>query len=156
MSGATDARDKVREALDAPYRHVQAAGADYVTVRRKALAAADLVDTMAHAAEVILALDHLQAMAADAAKQARAVLGAQMMETGCHTVTTSTFTAFLQKKPAYVTLGDSTLVPADYWRTPDPVIDMRSLKTALTDGVDVPGAGLTVPNDFTLAIRIKK
>ena len=66
------------------------------------------------------------------------------------------FTFSVRKNPPAVLLEDEKLLPAEYWRTPEPkppvaAPDKGAIKTALQVGTDVPGAKLV--QGFKLTIK---
>lgn len=90
------------------------------------------------------------------AKQARAdALRKRVKDTmltmGVQKIACPLFELRIQKNPASVEVYEDDLVPKEFWRTPDPVIDKAALKEALKAGQEVQGARLT-PGD---SLRIK-
>lgn len=76
-----------------------------------------------------------------------AALFASMMATGDADLVGVEFEAHIQGKPAAVVISDQTLVPKQYWRTPEPkppvpVIDKTLLGADLKAGKVIEGASL--------------
>ena len=62
-------------------------------------------------------------------------------------IETPNFTIALQNNPASVVIEDDTLIPLDYFKTPEPPppsLQKELIKRALKDGFSVPGARLEV------------
>lgn len=156
MSGADEARDAIRRTLVAVYPAVHSAGVAYVKAYKDAIASDDLVDTMRNTVLAILAAEQLQAMAEEAQKSARAMLCAQMAETGATSIQTDSQTAYIARKAAWVSIDQEDLLPPDYMRQPPAAPDKKAIKAAIEGGEDVPGCTLVRPNDFSLVIRSKK
>ena len=156
MSYADTARIALQDAVRKAYRPVWDAGAAYSTAHLAALKATDIVETMQHTVALILSVSHLAEMAAEAERAARDILAAQMAETGATTIQTDGHTAYLSKKPAFVSVDQQDLVPANYWVQPDPVLDRRAIKKALEGSDVVPGCTIVRPNEMTLNIKAKK
>jgi Siphovirus Gp157 len=156
VSGADEARDAIRKALKAGYGPVWQAGKDYAAAYKDAIDKQDVVEAMAGAVQLVLAAEHLHDMAERAMKDARTELARQMDETGCHQIVTGNLTAYLQRKPAYVSIDDAAAIPPGLMHTPAPAPDKKAIKSAIEAGQDVPGASLMRPNEQTVAIRTKK
>lgn len=156
VSYADAARIALQDAVRKAYRPVWDAGAAYSTAHINALKATDIVETMQHTVELILTVSHLAEMAAEAEKAARDILATQMAETGATTIQTNGHTAYLSRKPAFVSVDQSDLVPANYWVQPDPVIDRKAIKRVLEGDDVVPGATLIRPNESQLNIKARK
>jgi hypothetical protein len=56
--------------------------------------------------------------------------------------------------PPKVVVTDEALIPADFWKRPDPTLDRRALLAALKERQDIPGATLSNGGE-TLAVRWK-
>lgn len=153
MTGATDARDAVRQALAAAYRPVFMAGKSYAEAYAAAVAREDLVEALGHAVDVVAAAGHLAEVAAAAEKDARAVLARVMEETGATQIVSGNLMAYLTKKGSYVIVDDASLIPPEFMHQPPPQPDKGALKKALEAGQMVPGASVIRPNEQTLAIR---
>jgi hypothetical protein len=67
-------------------------------------------------------------------------------------VQTEHLTAFLKRQQAFVNISDEALIPKHYYVE---TLDKRALKSALVDGLEVPGASLATRNARTLAIRAR-
>lgn len=156
MSGADEATAAIHKAARVVYAPVHAAGVAYVKAHQAAMASTDLVETMQHTVALALAAEHLKEMATEAEKQARAVLCEQMTETGATTIQTDAHTAYISRKPAWVSIDQEDMLPPEYMRQPPPQIDKKAVKSAIEGGEDIPGCSLVRPNDYTLVIRAKK
>jgi hypothetical protein len=153
MSGAASARDTVRKLLVELYRPVHAAGKAYVDAHQKAITADDLVEVLGHTVDLILAAEHLEKIADEAAKAARASLAATMEATGATQIASGPVTAHIARKGVYVKLDDGANIPEQYMTHPAPTPDKAALRKALEAGEHLPGISLVRPNDFQLAIR---
>ena len=66
-----------------------------------------------------------------------------MNAVGIEKVKDELFTVAMQKNPPAVSIVNDRLIPTDYWRQQDPVIDRQRIKDALKAGETIPGAELT-------------
>jgi hypothetical protein len=153
MSGAASARDAIRKMLTASYKPIYAAGKDYALAYQRALTPEDLVETLAHAIDVVLAAAHLREVAEAAEKDARAELARQMQDVGCFNIHSGEVSAHLQRKQTVLSIDDPKLIPSEYLIQPPPVPDRKRIRDAIEAGADVPGASIIIPNDRTLSIR---
>lgn len=153
MSGAASARETIRKVLEATYKPTFRAGRDYADAYQKAVAADDLVEALAHTVDLILAAEHLQKLADEAAKAARASLATTMEEVGCPQIASGHFSAHLHRKPVVLAIGDPKLIPPEYLIQPPPVPDRKQIRDVLETGKNVPGAALIIPNQMVLSIR---
>ena len=145
-----EAREALRKVAREEYKSVYKAGKDFsytYTVRCD-----DLEDAMNATARMIRALEFLGEQANAAKKNLREVLCAQMLETGATTIEL----AHLSRKPKFVSVMDRKRIPAEYWTTPEPEVDMKKVKEALENGVLVPECTLVTPNAMTLNIKKAK
>lgn len=156
MSGATEARDKLRKVIDAVYAPIHSAGRAYVKVYQAAALADDLVETMQQSVLLVIASEHLKEMASEAEKSLRSILSETMGDTGATTIETSGVKAYLSRKPAWVSIDQTDLVPQSFYTQPPPTIDRKAIKAAIEAGDDVPGCSLIKPNDTQLNLRSKK
>jgi Siphovirus Gp157 len=156
MSHADTARIALQDAVRSAYRPVWDAGAAYSNAHIQALKATDIVDTMRCAVDLILSAGHLSEMAAEAEKAARDILATQMAECGATTIQTDAHTAYLARKAAFVSIDQDDLVPDNYRRQPDPVIDRKAIKQAIESGDAVPGCTIVRPNESVLNIKARK
>jgi Siphovirus Gp157 len=156
MSYADTARLALQDAVRRAYRPVWDAGAAYSNAHLQALKATDIVDTMRCAVDLILSAGHLSEMAAEAEKAARDILALQMAECGATTIQTDAHTAYLARKAAFVSIDQEAIVPGNYWRQPDPVIDRKAIKQTIEAGDAVPGCTIVRPNESTLCIKTRK
>jgi hypothetical protein len=111
---------------------------------------------MRAAVDVVVASEALHRAAIAAETAARASLAAAMESSGATTIAAEHQTAHLARKPAFLSIADETLIPRDYFVQPPPQLDKRALKSALTDGQEVPGVSLAIPNAMSLVIRARK
>jgi hypothetical protein len=156
MSYADTARLALQDAVRDAYRPVWDAGAAYSNAYLAVGKSADIVEAMQHTVALILSAGHLSEMAAEAEKAARDILALQMAECGATTIQTDAHTAYLARKAAFVSIDQEALVPGNYWRQPDPVIDRKAIKQAIEAGDAVPGCTIVRPNEMTLAIKTRK
>lgn len=156
MSYADQSRLALQDAVRKAYHPVWDAGAAYSNAHIAALKATDIVETMQCTVTLILTAGHLSEMAAEAEKTARDILATHMAETGATTIQTDQHTAYLSKKPAFVSIDQADMVPANYWVRPDPVLDRKAIKKALEGNDVVPGCTIVRPNEMTLNIKAKK
>ena len=66
-----------------------------------------------------------------------------MTDLGIQKITCPLFEVRIQKNPPAVDVFDEAMVPSEFWRTPDPVLDKALLKERMKAGEDIPGARLT-------------
>ena len=90
----------------------------------------------------------------DRARGKREACAQAMHDTGLRKVTADDLTVSLRPGSAPLQVNDESLIPAHYWRTPDPVLDRRGIGEALKDGVLVSGAQL-VEGQPTISVRVK-
>ena len=147
-----EAREALRKVAREEYKSVYQAGKDFAATSTKFLEENDLEDAMNATAHMIRAVEFLEEQAKTAAKNLREVLCAQMLETGGTTIEQ----AHLSRKPKFVNVMDRKQIPAEYWTTPEPEVDMKRIKKALEDGVLVPECSLVTPNAMTLNIKKAK
>lgn len=154
MSYADKARDDLRKALDAMYKPVYAAGAAFAKTHKESAVATHIEDVMCCALALIVAAEGLKDAAESAEKLARDALSAAFQETGAPEVVTLHHKAYLSQKPAFVSVEQSDMLPAEFWNEPTP--NKRAIKDAIEKGQDVPGCTLIRPNGQTLNIRSRK
>lgn len=65
-----------------------------------------------------------------------------LKNTGKKSVDAGTFKFSIAKNPAAVKVLDESLIPIDFFVTPEPSLDNKALKDALKNGVEVTGAAL--------------
>lgn len=156
MSGSDEARDAIRKLARAIYGPVYTAGTAYAKAHQALVAETDLVATMGYAIDLVLAAEHLQEMAAEAEKSARTILAHTMNDTGCPQIQTKAHTAYLSRKPAFVSISDESAIPERFFVQPPPSLDKRALAAALKGGEKIDGASLATPNEPQLNIRQRK
>lgn len=152
MSHEDKARDALLDAAKREWPHISRVGRDYAEAHKAVVEATDLVDVMQKMVPLILAVEDLKEFAAVAEGRLRSVLADQMNETGATTI----LGAYLSKKPAFVSVDQSELIPQDYYTTPEPARDMKKIREALKAGELVPGCTLVRPNSMQLNIQRKK
>jgi len=104
----------------------------------------------AHHAAIDAEIARLTALKAHRQKVAdglRAYLKDNMERAGIEKIECPLFRLTIKKNPPSVELLDTSELPAEFWRTPEPkppvaAPDKAAIKAALQDGKDVPGARL--------------
>lgn len=153
MTASQEALAELQAVLRKEWTAVTAAGRDYAQACREAHAQTDLVAAMGDTVAVISTAERLAEAATHAAQLARAALSHQMQETGAHHIHSGGMTAYLSRKPAYVSITQPDLVPDEYYTTPEPKLDGKRIKAAIDGGIEVPGATIIRPNEMTMGIR---
>lgn len=153
MSGAANAADALRSAVETPLASIGMA----VDAARNAQAqlrhADDLLPTMQGVVAVVLAMEALSE-AADAAKTAaRLALASAMSSTGCASVQTEHHTVSLRDAPRTARVVDLAQIPAEYMQQPPPKPDMAAIGKRLRDGGNVPGCVAGNQSDPIITIR---
>jgi hypothetical protein len=121
------------------------------TALRSALDDEAMTDALKGRIEVMKArLDRLR----DRARAKRQVCAKAMHDTGLRKVTAEDLTVSLRPGSARLQVNDETLIPADFWRTPEPILDRRGLGEALKGGTFVQGAEL-IEGEPTISVRVK-
>ncbi len=151
--GADEARTAIQRVAREAYTRAFDAGAAFARSHTPVVRATDLVETMQAALSYIVAAEHLQEMAAEAVKSARAVLAQTMMDTGCPQVQSANQLCYLSRKPSFLSVSDETMIPRQYYVQPPPSLDRKAIMAALKAGELVPGCSMATPNDQTLNIR---
>ena len=77
-----------------------------------------------------------------------------MARTGLRTVAADDITVTLRPPAQRLDIRDEQAIPEAFWRTPDPVLDRRSLTDVLKGGLEVDGAVL-VEADPVVMVRVK-
>lgn len=149
------ATEALQAVMRSAYKPIWEAGSAYAAAHAKAVKATDIVETMQDMVSVILAAEHLNEVALEAAKATRAKLAEVMSDVGCPHVQVDNLLAYVSRKTAWVSVDQPDMLPAEYMRQPEPVIDKRAIKAAIEAGEDVPGCSLVRPNDVSLVIRQK-
>lgn len=96
-------------------------------------------------------IERLQALKASRAKVAQGLrdyLKSNMERAGIEKIECPLFKLSIKHNPPAVEITDTSSIPAEYWRTPEPkppvaAPDKTAIKKALQAGVDVMGAKLT-------------
>lgn len=105
---------------------------------------------MAHHAAIDAEIARLQALKAQRDKVAQGLrdyLKTNMERAGIEKIDCPMFSISIRKNPPAVEVDDTSALPAQFWRTPEPkppvaAPDKAAIKAALTKGDDVPGARL--------------
>jgi hypothetical protein len=156
MSGATEATAALQAVARTCYAAAFEAGSAFARSHTAVAKATDIVATLQAEIDMLIAAEALSTAAEVSVKALRAVLAEQMETTGCTTVATANHKASLAKQPAFLSIADEGLIPRDFYVQPPPQLDKRALKSALSDGVAVPGVSLAIPNQMSLRIAAKK
>ena len=69
----------------------------------------------------------------------RALIEQAMRVTGLPTARRATATVTLKDVPPKPIISDEAAIPAEYWKTPDPVLDKAKINKAAKDGESIPG-----------------
>ena len=152
MSYAAGIVEKLRYALTDAYAGTMRAGQDYARANKEALAQDDVMACFQRMAHTILAAEHLQQQAERAVKDLRMCMSAMLMDSGAVKITDGAVTAYLAKRPAFVSIDEEARVPREFFAAPPPKPDLSAIKKALHGGVEVPGASLVVPNEMSLRL----
>jgi Siphovirus Gp157 len=156
MSGAAEARDRLRAKLRPVYAEVISAGQALASTYRALKQDTDVVAAVQHAGHVLLAAESLHAAAEALARQGRQVLGEIMLDIGCTHCTDGQLSLYLSRKRKILSVDDPTLLPPQFLVQPPPQPDRTAIKEALLRGEDVPGCSQIVPNDMTLNIKVEQ
>jgi hypothetical protein len=128
------------------------AGRTFTRAAQDVSRASDVEDTMRAAVEAVVAAETLHKAADAAVKDLRAALQEAIDASGCAAVQTEHHTASLRRQSPFVSIAEEALIPREFYVE---TLDKRALKSALADGIEVPGASLAQPNAMTLAIRAR-
>lgn len=55
--------------------------------------------------------------------------------------------------PPKAIIDDESVIPAEFWKQPDPVLDRTAINAAIKDGQTIPGVGMT---NGTTSLRIRR
>jgi hypothetical protein len=103
---------------------------------------------------MILAAEHLEKIADEAAKAARASLAATMEAVGCFNIHSGTdVSAHLHRKPTVLSIDPKATIASEYLIQPAPVPDRKRIRAAIEAGQDVPGCSIIRPNELSLVLR---
>ncbi|HEY2675540.1 MAG TPA: siphovirus Gp157 family protein [Steroidobacteraceae bacterium] len=156
MSGATAATQALQQAAADCYRSAFEAGSAFARQHTAVVKAADIVETMQAMIELVIAAEALHTASDASVKALRAALAEQMEATGAASVATEHHKASLAKQPAFLSIADEELIPRDFYIQPPPQLDKRALKSALSDGIQIAGVSLAIPNQMSLRIAARK
>jgi hypothetical protein len=154
MSGADDAAAALKAAAQAAYKSTFEAGSRFARAHTDVRQATDLVEVLARSIDLVVAAEALHAEADAAVKALRYALSSQMSDTGCTQVQGTYHAAHLSRRPAFVSIDQEELVPAEF-STTKVVLDKRAIASAIRDGIAVPGASLLTPNEPVLVLRAR-
>jgi hypothetical protein len=149
-SHANDIATALRERVAGIATSVGTAGRSFTRAAQAASQALDVEDAMRAAIDAVVAAEALHKAADAAVKDLRAALQEAIDASGCAAVQTEHHTASLRRQSPFVSIADETLIPREFYVE---TLDKRALKSALADGIEVPGASLAQPNAMALAIR---
>jgi hypothetical protein len=152
MSHADTIATALRERVAAIGASVGTAGRGFTRAVQAVAGASDVEDTMRAALIAVDAARALHKAADTAVEDATAALAEAIESSGSPSVQTEHLTAFLKRQQPFVNISDEALIPKDYYTE---TLDKRALKSALVDGLEVPGASLATRNARTLAIRAR-
>ena len=155
MSHASRAVDALHDAAKSAYAPTREAGVALHNAYKQATTTTDVVKALAAMVDLVLAAERLKDLAESAEKAARAAAAEWMEATGATTIQSAHHSAHLSRRPAYVVISDEAAIPGDYLVTKTS-IDKSAIKTAIGDGIEVPGASLIRPNEQTIVIKARK
>lgn len=155
MSGASQAGAALQGAAENAYREVYRAGSHLARAKGDVSTASDVVEVMSRLIDLVIAAEALHDAAENACKDLRAALSGQMFETGAASIHGTYHTAYLSKRPAFVSIDDEAAIPAEFV-VQKPSIDKRAIGAAIKDGKPVAGASLLTPNEPVLVLRARK
>lgn len=156
MSGARDALEKLRTAARFGYANTFPAGANYAQCHAAMMKQGDVVLAMSAAVDLLVAAEELAEKAAQCAEHLRTAMREAIDDTGAPNVQAAHHTAHLARKPAYITIGDPSKVPGQYWDTPPAKINNARLRADLQAGIKVESVSLTPSNERTLVVKARK
>jgi Siphovirus Gp157 len=121
----------------------------YVAIIKQKRIMADARQAAANAITALMQKD------CEDAERLEAALFDSMQATGDKDLIGIEFEAHIKGKPAAVVIADSTLVPGDYWVTPEPktpvsAISKNLIRDALKAGRVVPGASLGIDKKLVI------
>jgi hypothetical protein len=152
MSHADIIAAALRERVAAIAQSVGTAGRGFTRAVQGVAVATDVEEVMRAALIAVDAARALHKAADTAVEDATAALAEAIESSGIPSVQTEHLTAFLKRQQAFVNISDEALIPKHYYTE---TLDKRALKSALVDGLEVPGASLATRNARTLAIRAR-
>jgi hypothetical protein len=154
-SGADAAVAVLKAAAQASYKATFEAGSQFARAHTDVRQATDLVEALARSIDLLVAAEALHAEADAAVKALRATLSATMNDVGATTIQGTYHAAHLSRRPAFVSIDQEDLVPAEF-STTKVVLDKRAIASAIKDGIAVPGASLLTPNEPVLVLKARK
>jgi hypothetical protein len=155
MSYAETLAATLKAAAQETYKATFEAGSSFGRAHGALRNAEDLVDVLARAIDLTVAVEALHNEADLAVKHLRAALAEAMGNSGAASIHGAHHTAYLSKRPAFVSIDQEDLIPAEFTTTKT-VVDKRAIASAIKDGVAVAGASLLTPNEPVLVIRSRK
>jgi hypothetical protein len=164
MSHADTISAALRERVATIATSVGNAGRGFTMTTKAVAQVSDLEEMMRATLDAVVAAERLadvvggkkqKAAAEGAVRLLRDALTEAIESSGCPAVETAFHSASLRRQQAFVSITDEALIPREYFVQPPPQLDKRALKSAMADGIEVPGASLATPNERTLAIRAR-
>jgi hypothetical protein len=76
------------------------------------------------------------------AEALKSYIEVMMLRAGKDKVKTATFTLNIQNNNESVDITDQSMIPPQFWKQPEPVLDKQAIKDALKANLPVPGAQL--------------
>lgn len=76
------------------------------------------------------------------AEALKSYIEVMMLRAGKDKVKTATFSLNIQNNPESVDVTDQSMIPPQFWKQPEPVLDKQAIKDALKANLPVPGAQL--------------
>jgi hypothetical protein len=156
MSGASEVVAALQEAVAATAQSVGSAGRNFTKAVQAVSQSDDVILTLQAMVDLVVATRDLHKAADAAVERVQTALAEQMEMSGATTITAQHQSAHLARKPAFLNIADEALIPRNFYVQPEPQLDKRALKSALTDGQEIPGVSLAIPNAMSLVIRARK
>jgi hypothetical protein len=156
MSYAETLAATLKAAAQETYRATFEAGSSFGRAHGALRNAEDLVDVLARAIDLTVAVENLHNEADLAVKHLRTALAEAMESSGATTVQSFHHSAHLARKPAFLSVGDNAKIPEEFYVQPPKALDKRALISALKDGLTIEDVALSVPNAMSLVIKTKK
>jgi hypothetical protein len=153
MSGANEATAALQSVAGECYRSTFETGSAFARSHTAVAKATDIVETLQATIDMLIAAEALSTAAETSVKALRAVLSSTMNDVGAASIQATHHSAHLAKKQAFLNVSDEDAIPREFFVQPPVHLDKRAVKSALTDGIQVPGVSLAYPNEMTLVIR---
>jgi hypothetical protein len=156
MSYAETLAATLKAAAQETYKATFEAGSSFGRAHGALRNAEDLVDVLARAIDLTVAVEALHNEADLAVKHLRGALAEAMEASGATTVQGAHHSAHLARKPAFLSVGDNAQIPDEFYVQPPKAIDKKAVISALRDGIEIEGVSLATPNAMALVIKAKK